>query len=469
MVASRPEPLSSAPIAIVPAPGGTASAADATNSDSSVLAALLQFEGEVRRQQSITELQFHTANEARRIVDYEQMFVLRRARLGDGYHVVCVSSLATVDRNAPLIQAIEAAMSKLEADHSLLKAQAFGADAFSKDVALDEYPFGAWHWQPLIGSDDKDFAGLLLARAEPLREGEVFRLARVAETVGHAWRALTNDQPVRRIAKIGPKEKRGLIAVAVFGFLYPVQMTALAPVEVVPERPFFIAAPFSGVISRIHVAPNAAVKRGQTLISFDDVKLSNELKLAEERLAVAKARSDRATSAAFGAGDETREISTMQAEYELAAAEYKFAKDVMEKSQIKAPRSGMAIYSDRRDWEGRAINVGDPIMQVADSANVVLRIDLPAAEQMALPKGAPVKAWLDAQPLWAIDGRVENASYQARPTAQDILAFSVTANVIAGRPRIGSRGTAKLYGKWVPLGYSVLKRPIASLRQFVGI
>ena len=107
-----------------------------------------------------------------------------------------------------------------------------------------------------------------------------------------------------------------------------------------------------------------------------------------------------------------------------AQADYNFANDVMGLSQIKAPRGGMAIYSDRRDWEGRAVNVGDPILQVADPGQIALRIDLPAAEQMALENGSRVKVWLDAQPLWAIEGKVEHASYQARQTAEGILAFA---------------------------------------------
>ena len=159
----------------------------------------------------------------------------------------------------------------------------------------------------------------------------------------------------------------------------------------------------------------------------------------------------------------------MRAEFDVAQADYNYARDVMAKSQIIAPRSGMALYSDRRDWEGRAVNVGDPIMQVADPRDVTFRIDLPAAEQMALKSGGAVKVWLDAQPLWAVSGRIETASYQARPTAENILAFAITAKPTGSVPRIGSRGKAKVYGEWVPLCYALLKRPISSLRQFIGL
>jgi multidrug resistance efflux pump len=300
-------------------------------------------------------------------------------------------------------------------------------------------------------------------------DAELFRLERLAETTSHAWRALTGDQPVRQIGRFGPKERKGALITGVLVALFPVQMSALAPAEIVPTRPFVVAAPFSGVIARVHVPPNATVKKGQLLVSFDDVKLSNELKLAEERRAVAKARADRATSAAFGAAEESREIAIARAEYELAEAEYKFASEVMAKTQIVAPRGGTAIYADRRDLEGRAINVGDPILQVADPRGISIRIDLPAKEQLSIPRNGQVKLWLDSQPLWAIDGRVETASYQARQTPEGVLAFAVTAKPLSATPRIGSRGTAKLYGSWVPLAYSIFRRPIASFRQTIGL
>ncbi len=184
---------------------------------------------------------------------------------------------------------------------------------------------------------------------------------------------------------------------------------------------------------------------------------------------VARAKVERATSAAFADPEQAREIGALKAELDLATSDYAYARDMMGKSQIKAPRSGMAIYSDRRDWEGRAVNVGDPILQIADQNEIAYRIDLPTREQMRLEPGADVKIWLDAQPLWALNGRIEHASYLARPTAEGILAFAVTAKPMGDTPRIGSRGTAKLYGQRAPFIYTLLRRPIASVRQYLGL
>jgi multidrug resistance efflux pump len=457
-MASLPDPLSEPPAQTVVIPR-------AVSPDQASLAALLQYEGDMRRQASVNELVYHIANETRRIVAYDQMFILRQPRMGDGYHTVAASSIAVVDRNAPLIQALE----KIVASFASASPLDLDPASMSNDPAIAEYPFHAWRWQPLLDADGKVFAGLILARGEPMREAEGVRLARIAETGAHSWRALTGGKPVSRLRRFGSKERRWAALALLCLCLFPVRMTALAPVEVVSARPFVVSAPYAGVISRIDVAPNAAVKAGQPVLTFEDIKVRNEMAQAEQKLLVARTRIERSTSAAFGKAEEAREIATMRAEYEVAQADYNYARDLMAKSQVTAPRSGMAIYSDRRDWEGRAVNVGDPIMQIADPRDVSYRIDLPTKEQMTLAPGGKVKIWLDAQPLWALNGRIETASYQARPTAEGVLAFAVTARPNGEPPRIGSRGTAKLYGRWVPLAYSLFKRPIASVRQYFGL
>jgi multidrug resistance efflux pump len=452
-MASLPDPQPAVPLIRVAQP------------DPSSLAALLQYEGDVRRQASVNELVYFVANESRRIVAYDQLFVLRQARASEGFHVIGASSIALVDRNAPLIHALETILGKLPKEAP----QTFDATAYSDDPSISEYPFHAWHWQPIMGKDGKPFAGLLIARTVELREAEGVRLVRMSETIGHSWLALTSGKPVMRLPRLNSKKRRWIAAGLVIAALFPVRMTALAPVEVVPARPYVISAPYAGVIQRIDVAPNALVKAGQPVLTFEDIKVRNELQQATEKLAVARAKVERATSAAFAKADEARDIGPLQAEYDLAKADYAYAKDIMGKSQIAAPRAGMAIYSDRRDWEGRAVNVGDPILQIASPQDIAYRIDLPTKEQMTLKPGAPVKVWLDAQPLWSLDGVVEQASYQARPTADGILAFAVSAKPVGDTPRIGSRGTAKLYGQWVPFAYSVFRRPMASARQYLGL
>ena len=280
------------------------------------LAELLRYEGDLRRQASVDELVYFVANESRAIVAYDQMFVLRRALLRDGFRVQAASSLATIDPNAPLIQAIQIA-----ADTFPETAQILDADDCSDDQSIADYPFHAWQWAPLKDRDGTVFAGLLLARAGAWSDSDGFRLARMTETFGHAWLALTGGKPVRRLPRLDSKTKRWIAAGLIVAALFPVHMTALAPVEVVAGKPFIVSAPYSGVIARVEVAPNAMVKAGQPVLTFEDIKVRNEMQQAQERLSIARAKVERATSAAFADADQSREIGPLKAELELAQAD----------------------------------------------------------------------------------------------------------------------------------------------------
>ena len=435
------------------------------------LADLLQCEGEMRRQATVPELLYFVANEVRRIVHHDQMFILLQPRLGDVLKVQAISSIATVDRNTPLVQAIEHCVGALARQGTVGEAQELevAASTAGHRSAFDEYPFRTLRWHPLKARDGSVFAGLMLARTQPFDDAEQIRLDRVGECAAHCWLALTGNRPVSRISRLSARERNWLIALAAGIALFPVQMSALAPAEVTAARPFVISAPFTGVISTIDVLPNAHVRKGQLLMRFDDLKFRNEQSLAQQKAQVAAARVQRSTTASFAKAEEGHDIGINRAEADLASADVAYARDMMSKTRILAPRDGIVIYTDRKDWEGKAVNVGEPIMQVADPTDVSLRIDLPAREQMTLHPGSRVKMWLDSQPFWAIDAKLQSASYQARQTPEGVLAFALTARPIRSIPRIGSRGTAQVHGNWAPFAYTLLKRPIASFRQYFGI
>ncbi len=443
--------------------GAQASAAEA--SPTNALAGLLQYEADLRRQGTVNELCYFIANESRPVVPYDQMFLFSQKLVGDRLKLVCASSLATVDRQAPLIQAIEARIAAI--DPVIAQPVSFGAR--DVDDPLAAYPFVHALWQPMLDTAGKCFGGMLTTHAAPPPTDSAARLARIAETAAHAWRALTGDRPVRRMRALGAREKRGLWVLVAVAAFFPIRLSVLAPFEVVAERPFVIAAPYDGVIDRIHAPPNAPVRRNQLVLTLEDMQVRGQMQEAQERLRVAEARIERATSAAFADADEAAGLATLRAEQDVASAELSQLREVMQRTQLRAPRGGMLLYSDRRDWEGRAVRVGEPILQIANPRAVVVRVDLPAREQIELSEGGGARLWLDAQPLWARDGSIISASYQARTTADGVLSFAVIVRPAGGVPRIGSRGTAKLYGAWVPLSYAILRRPLSAMRQYIGI
>lgn len=114
---------------------------------------------------------------------------------------------------------------------------------------------------------------------------------------------------------------------------------------------------------------------------------------------------------------------------------------------------------------------GERILLLADPAQPAMQINLPVADAIALDVGAPVKLYLTTHPLTSLAGRVTETSYQALTTPDGIAAYRLRA-AFDSRPeeaRLGLRGTAKIYGNWVVLGYYLLRRPLASVREWTGL
>lgn len=432
---------------------------------------LLQFEADIRRQSTLAELQFHLANEMRRVLRFRQAFVLDVPTAGAPV-VRTVSSLATVEGESALIQWAQATVAGLQADAGLSKVIGFDAKAYA-DVGAGAadmaYPFAFLMWLPLPDREGAVRAGVLLADAQPWRQADQVIAERLGSTYAHAWFALAPHR-----ARWSPKAHRrwliGAAVLAVGALAVPVRLSALAPVEVVPAQPAVLASPIQGVIDKVLVAPNTPVKAGDAVISFEDTRLRNEQALAEQRLAVARARSLRSSQAAFGSPDASHEVAINKAELDLAQVEFQYATDVLQRTRLAAPMAGVVVYSDRRDLEGRPVEIGQQLVQIADPKQVEFHIELPARDSIVLGDTAEVTVYLDSSPLHPIPAQLVRASYQARPTADKVLAFTLTAQPEPGGTplRIGSRGTAQVYGERVPLVYKIVRRPLAALRQWAG-
>jgi hypothetical protein len=80
-----------------------------------------------------------------------------------------------------------------------------------------------------------------------------------------------------------------------------------------------------------------------------------------------------------------------------------------------------------------------------------------------------VTLYLNATPLQPVSARLRFVAHDASVRPDGSYAYRVRAALAEPpRHRIGLKGTVKLAGGWVPLGYWMLRRPAAAVRQFLG-
>nr|USU32456.1 HlyD family efflux transporter periplasmic adaptor subunit [Methylobacterium sp. OTU13CASTA1] len=428
---------------------------------------LLAVEATFRRAADRDTLGLALINESVKLVRARQGFLLRTDRVG-GFAVERVSGTIQVERNAPVVAFMEATVAgipKVErpASRFLHLPTQGGAEALT-------YPFGHGLWAPLLDRFGAPVGGLLLTRERAFDEAEMALARRLAETGAHALLALRPPLLPRLSGGLrGPA--LGVAGLALVGLVLPVSMTVLAPATITAERPFVVAAPIEGIVEEIAVAPNAAVAVGDLVLRYVDTAQRNALLVSEREVQVADAKLRQVTLGAYADERARREIGQARAELALKAAERDFARDTFAKTQVRAERAGVAVYADRKDWYGRPVAAGQRILEIADPRTVEIRIDLPVSDAIALEAGARVRVFLDADPLNAVEARVDQVTPVARLTDAGVLAHRVVAKLVAPEPapRLGGRGTAQLYGSTVPFGFYLLRKPLTMLRQKVGL
>lgn len=467
------------PLLAVKAPGkapgsGGAREGQAVSTDAVVsgLQQILALEARFRAAKSVDELGYLAANDLRRLTGTRQSFVLH-ADGSSHFKVKTVSSLAVVERDAPLIRWIERLVGEMRRQNETAEAVEFSLPAYCDDACeeVQTYPFKYFLWQPLTLSDGTEFAGLLQTRERPFSTSDKQLTARLTGTLGHAWRALKSD---RHLNPNGNKRRVYLAASAcalVLAGALPVPMTSIAPIEIVAKEPFVIAAPLDGVIDSVLKEPNARVEAGETLVRFDDTTFRNKMLLAEREVKVAEADYHKTRQSAFFSEEARYQLAISSAERALKQAEMKYAQELLNKTAVKAPVAGVAIFRDKSELEGRPVVTGEEVMQIADPRKVEIEINLPVADAIVLRENAFVRVFLDADPLHALEGRIVRGSYQAEAQPSGELSYKLTAEFsgeLQDVPRIGARGTAQVFGGETSLAFFLFRRPIAAVRQNFG-
>ena len=98
-------------------------------------------------------------------------------------------------------------------------------------------------------------------------------------------------------------------------------------------------------------------------------------------------------------------------------------------------------------------------------------VALPGADVSTLARGISGDVFLDIDPGARYRASIVSVPYQSSLTESGILAYYVKAQLSDEQepPRIGLRGSARLYGPRTTLFYYLFRRPITALRQMIGV
>jgi hypothetical protein len=467
------------------------------------LSALLDLSRLARRAGSEAELAFLLVNDSLQLQPYRQAALWR-----EGRGIEALSGLVQPEAHAPYAQWLRALCVHLQ--------QALPADGRPRPFTSLELPpalaqpWADWWpahalWLPLPPEEAEATAGLgggqtpptapptrpapppsaalVLVRDEPWTEPEKVLLQEWTGIWWHAWVALRRRprrtwlQPWRTDPAAGTGSRHRwwwrpgwwVTAALVALCFVPVRLSVLAPGELVPRNPMVVRAPLDGVIDAFHVQPNQDVTQGQALFGFDEALIRSRLRVAQQSLATAQAEYRQTAQQSLVDARVRPQLAALTGRIEEREAETAFLREQLQRSRVAAPQAGIALFDDPTQWIGKPVVVGERILRIAAPQDVEVEAWLPVGDAVKLEPGTPVQLFLNARPLEPVSATLRFMAHEAvqRPDGSHAYRLRASLTAPAGH-RVGLKGTARLEGETVPLIYWVVRRPLATVRAWIG-
>jgi multidrug resistance efflux pump len=429
------------------------------------------------------ELAFLAVNDSHALQPYRQAALW----FADG-GIKALSGVVQPEANAPYVQWLERVCHALptEAGHAVRVSSAMlpPPDAAEWPEWLPEFGL----WLTIAGNSEHDGAGrggLLLAAEQPWPEQSLPVMEEWMDAWRHAWFARQKSPALsgallrrRAAAWLAPRSglpwwRQGRIraaAAVVAVLIFPVRLSVLAPGELVPANPVVIRAPVDGVVGEFHVRPNEAVTAGQPLFGFDEAPVAARLEVASQTLATAQTEYRQFAQQAVADTRSKAQLAILLGKIEEKRAEADYLRGQLDRARVVAPQDGIVLFDDPSEWIGRPVQTGERIMRVAAPGDVEVEAWLPVGDAIPLAEGTEVELYLAANPLSSLGARVRYAAHDATPRPEGIYAYRLRARLDAATDqRVGLKGTAKVSGARVPLIYWILRRPLATVRQTLGL
>lgn len=434
------------------------------------IAALLRLEQVVLAAETLAETQFIMTNETRALTPFVQA-ILFTGRQDESLRVESLSNLSEVDRTTPYVAWAERLAQHLSSHMPGPAVTALTAEHMTPALRREwaELASVCLLWVPLHTNEQHRQGALLLSREMAWDPQEQALLSHLACIYAFALKRFSRRPRLNwRQPRTQKLAALGVLTVTVASLL-PVRLSVLAPAEITPRDAFVVAAPIDGVVTSIKVLPNQQVPKNAVLAELESTDLKGMQDIAARALNVAQAELHRTHQAAFVDPARKADLAQLQAQVDLKQREYQLAQSRHQKAMLHSDRDGVAVVDDPQAWKGRPVRVGERILSIADPNKVEITVMVPVKDAIVLEPGNELRLFLDTNPLHSLRGSVQYVVYESTLNGE-WPAYKVTASLNSSEPapRIGLRGTARIYGQDTTLFYYLLRRPITAARQWLG-
>lgn len=313
---------------------------------------------------------------------------------GDFIRLAALSGADEIDRNAPAVEAIEAAMEECASQDAEV---IFPAPAGTENepglrrVTLAHErlsrSFGPSSCLSLPLRVEGDLVGVaLLERGaqDPFPFAAISLLRLVSQTVGPAlWTRRLADRSLWEVAKdsthrlsrelLGPRHTalKLVAGLALVAFLasavvpVPGRITASGEVRAAAART--ISPPFTGYLSQVHVRPGEEVTQGQALAEMDTSDLQLQLAQSQSELLAYQTQHDEALNR-----NDMAKAAQFEAEVRKSRATINLLNDNIARSVLRSPVDGVVGRGDLEQFVRARIEPSQPLFEIITSRNLTV-------------------------------------------------------------------------------------------------
>jgi len=428
---------------------------------------------------SLDEVRFIIVNESKELIPFQQAILWEGGKTTglSKEKVTAVSGVAVLDHNVPYLQFISELLATVLKAQGRDKSFAFMAKDLSCKKLQKHWaeflPERLWFQQ--LYTESGDWLGcLILARSQAWQGGEVRLISDFSDAISAAIIQKHNETQKPTISQriVNNARNKPLLWGGMLLVLFcPVRLSTLAPAEVIAMKPKLIRAPLEGVIADILVKPNQKVSQGDTLIQFDTAEVEAKFDVAKGSLKVTELELRQVAQTALKDPAARARLVSIQGQMEKDKTDIAYLSERLKRATVRADQEGVVVFEDAYDWLGRPVSIGEKMMLLASPDQTELEIRLPVQQIMNFPEQTEIQFFSNVRPHKPYQAELSFFSYRATKTQDQNMAYRLKATWRERNEslRLGLKGTAKIYGRYRPLIWHPLRRPIGVLRQWLGL
>lgn len=253
-------------------------------------------------------------------------------------------------------------------------------------------------------------------------------------------------------------------------FLVRIPLRVAAPCEIVPEKPFIVAAPLDGIIAEVNVKPGQEVRNGDLLFRYDKSVPLEQLKSAAKQVDIAKAEVERAATVGLQEPKSLAELEILKPKLQKDQIALELAQTQVAKLDVKTTEPGIVMIDDPEEWRGKPVKIGEKVLTLSNPLKTKVRIWVPEGDNVVIDPNKDINVILNVSPERELRARLDFIAFESRIGEGDVPAF--LAEALWTTPpkdvKLGLKGTAILYGENVSLFYFFMRKPLAAFRRLTG-